>query len=105
MENRFFLGPLALLAPSTMENIEVGNEELTIANDEGRIFVVEGLCPHAGAPMCEGTLEKGTITCPWHSGKFDLETGKVLATPPLRALRTYKVVHEADGYWIYPASA
>jgi nitrite reductase (NADH) small subunit len=46
-----------------------------VANLNGAISVLDGVCPHEGGPLGEGTLEEGRVVCPWHSYAFDLHTG------------------------------
>ncbi|HEY1985902.1 MAG TPA: Rieske (2Fe-2S) protein [Terracidiphilus sp.] len=46
-----------------------------VANLNGTISVLDGVCPHEGGPLGEGSLEEGRVVCPWHSYAFDLQTG------------------------------
>jgi nitrite reductase/ring-hydroxylating ferredoxin subunit/uncharacterized membrane protein len=46
-----------------------------------RIRALANHCNHRGGPLHEGTLDDGTITCPWHGSSFDLETGSVERGP------------------------
>jgi len=34
-----------------------------------------------GGPLCEGKLEGDAVVCPWHSSRFDLESGDVIDGP------------------------
>ncbi len=43
----------------------------------------QAFCPHLEAPIFEGTVSQGTITCPWHQWRFDLTTGNCLDAPGL----------------------
>ena len=36
---------------------------------------IDNLCPHAGAPLCDGTRMGDTIVCALHCWEFDLATG------------------------------
>ena len=66
-----------------------------IPDGEGRVFEVDGrmiavfregdkfsalddACPHAGAPLSDGIVEAGTVTCTWHGWRFSLEDGRHL---------------------------
>jgi nitrite reductase/ring-hydroxylating ferredoxin subunit len=40
-----------------------------------RIHALENLCPHAGDPLSEGTLEGAIVTCRAHGWQFDVRTG------------------------------
>jgi nitrite reductase (NADH) small subunit len=46
-----------------------------VANLNGTISVLDGVCPHEGGPLGEGSIEEGRVVCPWHSYAFDLQTG------------------------------
>jgi nitrite reductase/ring-hydroxylating ferredoxin subunit len=43
---------------------------------DGRFYALDGICPHAGGPLGEGTLCGGIVTCPWHGWQFDVTTGR-----------------------------
>ncbi len=51
-----------------------------------RIYALPATCAHLGGPLPEGKLEESpdghpVIVCPWHSSRFDMETGAVLDGP------------------------
>jgi nitrite reductase (NADH) small subunit/3-phenylpropionate/trans-cinnamate dioxygenase ferredoxin subunit len=58
--------------------VTVGDYEVALFNVGGRIFATESTCPHQGAPLVEGWVEDGCLTCPWHAWTFRLETGKMM---------------------------
>jgi nitrite reductase/ring-hydroxylating ferredoxin subunit len=62
-----------------------------------RLFVVQDVCPHAGAKLSEGDLDvdSGIITCPRHGSRFDAHTGERVRGPSDEPIRTYRVVVEA----------
>ena len=64
-----------LPAPGEMREIAAAGKVLCLANEAGRYAAVDNLCPHRGGPLAEGTLEKGSVLCPWHAWAFDLQTG------------------------------
>jgi nitrite reductase (NADH) small subunit len=42
----------------------------------GRVFAVEGVCPHKGGPLADGMLVgDDTVVCPLHTFRFDGTTG------------------------------
>lgn len=45
-------------------------------NVDGVISAIDGICPHQGGPLADGTLEGTCVTCPWHGWQFDVRTGK-----------------------------
>jgi nitrite reductase (NADH) small subunit len=48
---------------------------LCVANVEGVFAVMDGVCPHEGGPLGEGTVEGGRVVCPWHSYAYDARSG------------------------------
>ena len=50
---------------------------LCVANVNGAIAVLDGVCPHQGGPLAEGSIEGSIVTCPWHAWCFDVRTGKM----------------------------
>lgn len=53
----------------------VEGRTLCVANADGVIAVLDGVCPHEGGPLGEGLLEDGRVVCPWHAYAFDVRTG------------------------------
>ena len=51
---------------------------VVVANAAGRFHAFGNLCPHAGGPLGEGFLDGLAVECPWHSGLWDITTGKGL---------------------------
>ena len=41
----------------------------------GRIFAVDGICPHKGASLADGMLAGDSVVCPYHAFRFDSDTG------------------------------
>ena len=73
--------------------------ELSLFYVNGKYFVTANACPHAGGPLCEGSIETDVITCPWHGSKFNIETGEVMNGPASVAVKTYPTeVRDGDIY-------
>lgn len=47
----------------------------------GVLYAAGDVCPHAGARLSQGTLDRSTITCPLHGSQFDVRTGERLRGP------------------------
>ncbi len=65
-----------LPAPGELREIAVAGKVICLANDAGRYAAIDNACPHRGGPLAEGTLEQGSVLCPWHAWAFDLKTGE-----------------------------
>jgi nitrite reductase (NADH) small subunit len=42
--------------------------------DDG-FFAIDNLCLHQAGPLCEGPIDRGIVTCPWHGWSYDIRTG------------------------------
>lgn len=80
---------------------DIDDEDAICVTQEGRklaIFFVEGtyyatdnLCTHDVANLSEGFVDGATIECPLHQAVFCLKTGRALAAPAEKSVRTYPV--------------
>jgi nitrite reductase (NADH) small subunit len=57
---------------------------LCVANVNGTLSVLDGVCPHEGGPLGEGIIEGGRVVCPWHAYAYDLHTGLTENDPDLK---------------------
>ena len=66
--------------------------------DDDTFTALEDTCPHAGAPLSDGEVEEGVVTCPLHAWRFDCRTGKWCDNPKSDlGVRTFEVrVEEGD---------
>ncbi len=84
------------LAEGAMLAGHVGEEEVLLARQGGRLFAVSAHCTHYHGPLAEGLMVGKTVRCPWHHAHFSLETGEALAAPALSPLACWQV-EERDG--------
>jgi nitrite reductase (NADH) small subunit len=61
--------------PGTAKELMAGDQVIALFNADGMFYAMDGICPHAGGPLGEGTLRGTIITCPWHGWQFDVTTG------------------------------
>lgn len=61
----------------------------------GRLWAICDLCPHAGASLSEGALERDVVSCPRHGSQFRVTDGERLRGPADRDVRTFPVVVDA----------
>jgi nitrite reductase/ring-hydroxylating ferredoxin subunit len=91
MPQRHPVAPLSSLPPGTGKAFTVAGRQLALFNSGGRLFAIDNICPHEGAPLAEGSLEGTIVTCPWHAAEFDLTSGKVLCPPAVEDVQSYPV--------------
>ncbi len=98
---------LSEISPGSLKQVFVGNDELVLANVDGKIFATQGYCGHMNMHLHLGKLDSNVLQCPFHSAKFNVETGEVVAPHepdidlqlkrmgllpvPTRPLKTYHV--------------
>ena len=85
------------LADGERKVISVDGIDVGVFRVDGKLYGWRNHCPHAGGPVCQGTLMQGVeerldenrrslgihykegahhVVCPWHGFEFDLKTGK-----------------------------
>lgn len=93
--------------------IEVGGADIGVCRWGEEIYAFRNACPHEGAPLCKGFLQKQltagiaaeevtlevseedpVVLCPWHRWEFRLSDGA--AAWPGFKMRTYRATRE-DG--------
>lgn len=85
------------LADGAIRSIVAGKRTLVLARRGDRYSALDDLCPHAGGPLSQGSIENGLLVCPWHGREFDLATG---ACEGLPGVATYPVEVRADGVFV-----
>ncbi len=63
---------------------EVARREIGIVlvRRGARVHAMGARCSHAGGPLDQGWVLDGTLVCPWHGSRYDLETGQPAAGGP-----------------------
>lgn len=80
--------------------ITVDGKPLCVARFEGQWFGFAHVCPHAGAPLTDGYLDKScNIVCPVHQLKFNLRNGRDLNGEGYK-LKMYPVEVRPEGIFI-----
>ena len=91
---------------------EIEKLSIGVFNIAGKFYAIKNLCPHAGAPLCEGhiqtthrpsnvnefrpALHGRVLRCPWHGWEFDIITGKGLYDRNSRVATYQTKVDDAD---------
>ena len=73
------LAPVGAIPEGEGRTFVIGGERVAVFRmRDGRVFAVQGECPHRGGPLADGLTGGSTLVCPLHAWKFDLETGQAL---------------------------
>ena len=81
--------------------VKVGNKQIALFRQDGRVLACNNRCPHEGYPLSEGSLDADgacVLTCNWHNWKFDLQDGSNLTGGD--RLRTYPVELRGEEIWL-----
>lgn len=77
-----------------------------VRTEDDCVYALRNICPHAGANMARGSLERVVVgddvgsyelsdryavRCPWHGWQFDVGTGRCVADPQRTRVRSYSV--------------
>ena len=59
--------------------VEIGGFQLAVFLHAGNVYAMDNTCPHAGAPMAAGWVDRdaGCAVCPRHGWAFRLDTGEL----------------------------
>ncbi|MEF3307560.1 Rieske (2Fe-2S) protein [Paenibacillus sp. GYB004] len=105
----YLAGRVSEIPPGTRKIVELNRRSIGIYNIDGRFYAIRNLCPHQGAPLCEGITsayvtsprpgefvyerEGEVVRCPWHFWEFDVKSGCMIVDPATRT-KTYDVTVE-----------
>ncbi|XP_067655491.1 Rieske domain-containing protein-like [Haliotis asinina] len=73
---------LARQTSQTGSVVECNEEKIALFRYHRQVYAIRERCPHAGGPLHLGDIEDLPggglcVRCPWHSWRFDLDTGQV----------------------------
>lgn len=74
--------------------------DILIVQSDGRYFAVSAWCTHVRAALHDANITGQEIECPLHGALFDLENGRALTPPAMKALKTYPVQVADDQIYI-----
>jgi nitrite reductase (NADH) small subunit len=60
-----------------------------------QFFAIDDFCPHMGASLAGGHVERGVVSCPWHAWRFSIEDGTWCDNPRLK-VESFEVRVEND---------
>ena len=55
--------------------VKVDGQAVLLSRVKGKLCAFSAKCPHIGLSLAKGTVVDGTIRCPWHGSRFDMQTG------------------------------
>ena len=83
--------PTSDLPEGAMLAGHVGDDEVLLVRQGGKLFALSAHCTHYHGPLADGLLVGDTVRCPWHHAHFSLRTGEAIAAPALSPLSCWQV--------------
>ena len=80
--------------------VSVQDSKILLLKVGDQVRAYQGECPHAGAPLAEGALCHGRLTCPWHKAQFRIEDGGLCEPPALDSLKRYPLDVRDGVVWV-----
>jgi len=62
--------------PGSRQCVQANGQELVVFNLDEQFYAIENVCPHAGMPLDQGSLDGRVLTCPFHGYAFDVADGR-----------------------------
>lgn len=88
--------------PGSMMGLDIEGRYMLLANVDGKLYAMDGLCSHMAGRLWEGTLEGSIVKCPKHGSRFDVRTGEVVSQVKIpligkaKPMKTYKTSIEGE---------
>jgi NAD(P)H-dependent nitrite reductase small subunit len=79
--------------------VDLAGTQVAFFHDPGGLFAIDNVCPHRGAPLHDGFVTDGYVTCPWHQWQFQLKDGICRNIPGPR-VAAYPVEVRDGAIWI-----
>ena len=81
MANAFRVGRSSDVPEGGSRQFDAGGKPVAVFRIGGVLHALDGVCPHRGGPLGEGTVDGGVVTCPWHGWRFEVGSGSCLNVP------------------------
>lgn len=72
------------IPPGTGVAYTVNGRMVAVFEENGKYFAIDDFCPHMGASLAGGRMDKGVVACPWHAWRFCIYDGKWCDSPKLK---------------------
>lgn len=101
------VGRLEEFEIGTQKSLELGSDYVLVLRSISGFWAIEDRCSHddnelLGGEMTEHEGAAPSIKCVRHGAQFNLETGKALCLPAVKAVKSYRAWLEDDLVWIEP---
>jgi len=67
--------------------VVVGGRQVALFRTGDEFHALDNLCLHHGGPLCDGSIDDGVVTCPWHGWSYEIRTGAMVQDPRVGVAR------------------
>jgi nitrite reductase/ring-hydroxylating ferredoxin subunit/uncharacterized membrane protein len=79
------------LPENSMRKAVIEDASFLVVRQHHHVCALAHSCAHLGGPLSEGTLNDGSVVCPWHGSEFALDDGRVLRGPATQSQPCFTV--------------
>lgn len=75
-----------------------GEKICLVSTGDGGLYALKDRCSHADFPLSDGELmsDEKRLECKYHGAKFDVASGRAVALPAIRPVKSYPVKVEGE---------
>lgn len=88
------LGSIEELKKTEIQCVNVEEHSFVLICQSDQFYLLDNLCPHKAAALCEGELVDEEIQCPWHKARFDIKTGQGLSSLAGKGVKSWPLTIE-----------
>lgn len=89
------VGTLADFPHGAGRLVTVDGRHVAVFRLDDGLHALDNLCLHRAGPLCDGPVDNGVVTCPWHGWSYDIRSG-TLTQDPRVGVDTYEVRVEGE---------
>jgi len=75
------VGRINDFTPGQGKMVTVNGRHVALFRLGNEFFALDNMCLHRGGPLCDGVIENGVVTCPWHFWSYEIRTGTMVQDP------------------------
>jgi nitrite reductase (NADH) small subunit len=61
--------------------VDVSGRHVAVFRLGDQLYALDNMCLHRGGPLCDGDIDNGVVTCPWHGWSYEIKTGTMVQDP------------------------
>jgi nitrite reductase/ring-hydroxylating ferredoxin subunit len=86
------LGSISELKKQPLQCVTEDEHQYVLIHLNGEFYLLDNLCPHKAAALCDGDVKGNEIHCPWHKAKFDIHSGRALTPLGGHGVQSYSLI-------------